>query len=88
MITIVTGASGHVGNNLVRRLLSEGRQVHVLIHRNASTFDGLNIEKVRGDVCDVNSLKAAFAGADIVYHLAARVSIETRGWTRFMLSTQ
>ena len=80
MITVVTGASGHVGNNLVRRLLSEGRQVRVLVHRNTSTFDGLNIEKVRGDICDADSLKAVFAGADIVYHLAARVSIESSGW--------
>jgi len=80
MITVVTGASGHVGNNLVRSLLAEGRQVRVLVHRNTSTFDGLNIEKVRGDICDADSLKAAFAGADIVYHLAARVSIESSGW--------
>jgi dihydroflavonol-4-reductase len=80
MITIVTGASGHVGNNLVRSLLAEGRQVRVLVHRNTSPFDDLNVEKVRGDICDADSLDAAFTGAGVVYHLAARVSIETSGW--------
>lgn len=80
MITVVTGASGHVGNNLIRALLAEGRQVRVVVHRNTSPFDGFNIEKVRGDICDISSLMAAFAGADVVYHLAARVSIEMSGW--------
>ncbi|RJO61722.1 MAG: NAD-dependent epimerase/dehydratase family protein [Dehalococcoidia bacterium] len=80
MITVVTGASGHVGNNLVRSLLAEGRQVRVVLHHNTSPFDGLIVEKIRGDICDADSLSAAFTGADVVYHLAARVSIEMSGW--------
>ena len=82
MITVVTGASGHVGNSLIRALLSESRQVRVLVHRNTSPFDGLIVEKIRGDICDVDSLSTAFAGSDVVYHLAARVSIEMTGWEK------
>jgi nucleoside-diphosphate-sugar epimerase len=80
MITVVTGASGHVGNNLVRALLDEGRQVRVLIHRDEFSLAGLNVEKVRGEVCDIDSLNHAFKGADVVYHLASKVSIESSGW--------
>jgi dihydroflavonol-4-reductase len=61
-------------------LLVEGRQVRVLVHRDSVSLDNFDVEKVRGDVCDVASLNAAFKGADIVYHLAARVSIEASGW--------
>jgi dihydroflavonol-4-reductase len=80
MLTLVTGASGHVGNNLVRSLLAEGRNVRILIHKDSATLDKLNVEKFRGDVRDRDSLNAAIKGADVVYHLAARVSIETKGW--------
>ena len=37
----------------------------------------LDIEWVKGDILDRESLRAAFAGADVVYHLAALVSIES-----------
>jgi nucleoside-diphosphate-sugar epimerase len=80
MFTLVTGASGHVGNNLVRILLAEGRNVRVLIHKNSANLDKLDVEKVHGDVRDAYSLNAAVKGADTVYHLAALVSIETTGW--------
>ena len=40
----------------------------------------MNVEKMRGDICDIDSLYAATKGADVVYHLAAMVSIETKGW--------
>ena len=80
MFTLVTGASGHVGNNLVRALLDEGRNVRVLTHRNSATLDKLDVEKIQGDVRDADSLTAVVKGADTVYHLAALVSIETSGW--------
>ena len=82
MITVVTGASGHIGNNLVRSLLEEGRQVRVLVHHNTSPFDHLDVEKVPGDVSDIDSLEKAFTGAEVVYHLAASVSIESSGWQK------
>jgi dihydroflavonol-4-reductase len=74
---VVTGASGHIGNNLVRALLAQGRKVRVLMHgddnRGLDGVDGL--EQVRGDVRDAASLQRAFAGAEVVYHLAAFISI-------------
>lgn len=76
MLTVVTGASGLVGNNLVRALLGEGRRVRVLIHNNTTSLDGLDVEAVRGDVLEPDSLAEAFRGAVTVFHLAGRVSIE------------
>ena len=89
MLTVVTGASGHIGNNLVRALLGEGRTIRVLAHHNTASFDNLDVEQARGDVCDMDSLNAAFTGAEVVYHLAAKVSIETIGWnTLHAINTQ
>ena len=75
MLTVVTGATGHLGANLVRALVGQGRRVRVLVYRDSRALDGLDVEHVRGDVCDAASLGRAFAGADIVYHLAALISV-------------
>jgi dihydroflavonol-4-reductase len=76
MRVMVTGASGHLGANLVRRLLERGDRVRVLVHRQARSLEGLGVEAAWGDVLDSESLRAAFAGAEIVYHLAGVVSIQ------------
>jgi len=78
MLTVVTGATGHIGGNLVRALLAEGRKVRCVVwceDKDTAALDGLDVERVYGDVRDIESLKAAFAGADVVYHLASRISI-------------
>jgi len=76
-MVVVTGASGHIGNVLVRQLLAQGDEVRALIHHTegASPLDGLDIEMVQGDVCNPDSLIKAFEGSDIVYHLAGVISI-------------
>jgi dihydroflavonol-4-reductase len=76
-LVAVTGASGHVGGNLVRALLGQGRRVRVLIHTNTRAIDGLPVESVRADLLDRASLQAAFADVGTVFHLAAKISA---GW--------
>ncbi len=76
----MTGANGHVGANLIRALLARGRRVRALIHVNRRALKGLDVEIAEGDVCDVASLCAAFNGAEVVYHLAARISISMDEW--------
>jgi dihydroflavonol-4-reductase len=78
MTVIVTGAGGHLGANLVRALLAQGRPVRALIHHDRRGIEGLEVETVRGDVCDRASLERAFDGAEVVYHAAARISISLR----------
>jgi dihydroflavonol-4-reductase len=75
MTVAVTGASGHVGGNLVRALLAQGRRVRVLARRDRRAFDGLDVEIVEGDLFDETSLARLVDGARTVFHLAARISI-------------
>jgi len=74
-VVVVTGASGHVGANLVRTLLASGQPVRVLVRHDRRALEGLDVEIVTGDVQDPDSLCRAFAGADLVYHTAAHISI-------------
>ncbi len=70
--TLVLGANGHIGANLVRLLLSEGRQVRAFVRASSDlrAIRGLDVELVRGDVRDRDSVRRALAGCDRVYHLA------------------
>jgi dihydroflavonol-4-reductase len=77
---VVTGASGHIGANLVRSLLAQGRDVRALVHMDRRAIEGLDIEIAGGDICDVNSLYKAFEGADVVYHLAASITLALDNW--------
>ena len=71
----VTGASGLVGANLVRSLLDDGIEVCTADLRRSAALDGLDVDFVEVDVRDRPSLAPAFEGADVVFHLAAMISI-------------
>ncbi|MEM9693925.1 MAG: squalene/phytoene synthase family protein, partial [Myxococcota bacterium] len=74
---LVTGATGHLGANLVRRLLDEGVAVRALILAGTDTeaLDELaDVELVYGDLRQPATLAAAVAGCETVYHTAALVS--------------
>ena len=75
MATIVTGAGGHLGSVLVRLLLQRGETVRALIRREMSGLEGLDVERVRGDVHDPSSLRAAFDGATSLFHCAGVISM-------------
>jgi dihydroflavonol-4-reductase len=75
MKAIVTGASGHLGANLIRALIFRKWDVSALVHRDTRALEGLDINLVNGDILNADSLKSAFQGVDIVFHLAARISV-------------
>jgi len=78
VLTLVTGASGLVGSNLVRELLARGRKVRALVREDTRGLDGLDVEQVQGDLLDPPSLERAFLGIDVVYHSAALISLDSR----------
>ena len=78
MTTLVTGATGHVGANLVRHLIGQGEHVRALVrHAGDPALAGLDIEEAIGDLTDEGSLRRAVAGCSRVYHLASYVSIRS-----------
>jgi dihydroflavonol-4-reductase len=77
---VVTGASGHSGVNLVRALLAQGRSIRALVHLDRSSVEGLDVEAIQGNICDLESLVKAFKNTEVVYHLAAYISISSDEW--------
>ncbi len=75
---LVTGATGHIGNVLVRELLARGETVRALVmpQEDRTPLAGLEVEIVEGDVLDPASLDRALRGVDVVYHLAGLISIQ------------
>jgi len=74
---LVTGATGHVGNVLVRKLLERGEKVRALILPGESreSIHGLDVEALEGDILDFEALVKAMQGVRGVFHLAGVISI-------------
>jgi dihydroflavonol-4-reductase len=74
---LVTGATGHIGNVLVRKLIECGEKVRVLIlpGESRAPLAGLNVEAMEGDVLDMSSLFKALKDIRGVFHLAGIISI-------------
>ena len=73
----VTGGAGHVGANLVRRLLADGHALRCLVEPGSDrrAFAGLDVELVEGDIRDAAAMRRAIPGCDRVYHVAAKISV-------------
>ena len=71
MKLLVTGATGFLGSTLVPMLRQAGHDVRVLVR---SGVEVPEVETVKGDVRDPDSVLRALAGVEGVYHLAGLVS--------------
>jgi nucleoside-diphosphate-sugar epimerase len=84
-LALVTGACGFLGSHLVESLVSDGWSVRALDDGSSGGPANLaavrdRIELVEADVRDRDALLRAAAGAELVFHLAARVAAEGRAW--------
>jgi len=74
-MVVVTGATGHLGTNLIPLLLEQGEHVRCLVHSNPGPLDAMPVEVFSGDVRNADQMRQLVDGADVVFHLAAKISI-------------
>ena len=74
---VVTGGAGFIGSHLVDALLAEGHAVRVVDDLSTGRAENLDprAELLRGDVADPGAMRAAMAGAEGCFHLAAVASV-------------
>src|SRR3984885_3413534 len=80
MRAFVTGATGFVGSHVARVLSEQGADLRLLIRSSSDprNIQGLNADRVTGDLLDSASIEKAMAGCDVVFHVAA----DYRLWVR------
>jgi uncharacterized protein YbjT (DUF2867 family) len=76
----VTGGSGFLGSHIVKQLISEGREVRVLVRnreraQKEGRLAGISLDWVDGDVTKPETLPAGLEGVDQIIHTAA-IAIE------------
>ncbi|MDO4232566.1 MAG: SDR family oxidoreductase [Lautropia sp.] len=82
----VTGATGLLGNNLVRALLERNVQVTALVRsrmKAETLFSGLPVTLVEGDICQPDSYRKALHGCDSLFHTAAFFRDNFKGGTHW-----
>lgn len=74
----VTGATGHIGNVLVRQLCALGETVRAVVppFESPAILDGLAVDIFRGDVTEPADMLRAYTGVDTVFHLAGIIAID------------
>lgn len=77
--TLVTGATGLLGSHLVRALVARGDELRLLVRRDSDTaaLEGIEYERVTGDITDRRAVRRAVKGAERVFHLAARSTLRS-----------
>lgn len=78
--SLITGVNGHLGNNLLRNLLSKGINVRGTVRNldDKSSFKDLNFKPIYADLHDKESLVKALQGVDILYQVAAVFKLWTK----------
>ncbi|GAB4297359.1 MAG: SDR family oxidoreductase [Myxococcota bacterium] len=73
---LVTGGSGFIGGNLTRALVEGGHRVKAFFKPgdNLKPLEGLDVELIEGDICDISRLSRAMKGCEGVFHTAGVVS--------------
>ena len=76
---LITGGSGHVGSNLVRKLTDKGYKIRTIdFDGDHRAFEGFDVELIKGDITNYESLHQVFKGVDIVFHTAAMINLDRR----------
>jgi len=71
----ISGASGHIGNNICRLLANETHDIRVLVHSNTDGLHQLPVDIFHGDILNYDDVAGFVDGAEIVFHLAAKITM-------------
>jgi len=84
MAILVTGATGFIGSHIARKLVERGEHVKVLLRKSSRTsnIDDIDVERVYGDVMDINSVNEALKGCDTLYHTAGVASFRKEDYQK------
>ncbi len=80
MLAFVTGATGFLGSHVAQVLIEQGAQLRLLVRSSSDlrNVEGLNADRVVGDLRDSASIEKAISGCDVAFHVAA----DYRLWVR------
>jgi len=77
MKILVTGATGFLGNNLVRKLLQQGHEIVTTVRPTSDLrpLDGLQVETVHASLTDPKAISPIVADVDLIVHSAAMIQL-------------
>ena len=73
--SVITGATGLIGYALTLELIARGERPRLLLRKPSPFFEAMDCDIAIGDITVPETLMRAFAGADIVYHLAGVIEL-------------
>ncbi len=78
-IALITGSSGHVGSNLIRELNKQDYKIRCIdFDGDYRAYEGFDVEVIKGDITNKDSLRSVFKNVDIVFHTAALINLDRR----------
>ena len=79
IVILLTGATGNVGSQVLRRLTARGERVRVLVRdQRRLGSERVRVQIALGDLSDPASFRNALRGVDTVVHLAASIRDQPR----------
>ena len=81
MLAFITGATGFLGSHVARVLAEQGAELRLLVRPTSDlgNIEGLNADRVVGDLRDAASIARALSGCDVLFHVAADYRLWVRG---------